>query len=234
VVRGPKREVISRAYNLLLHAALHNGFSDAQCGFKAVRADVARVLVPMVADEAWFFDTELLVLAEHNGLRIHEVPVDWVDDPDSRVAVVGTALADVAGVWRMVRRLGSGGGLLPAGALRQADRPTPALAGQLVRFAGVGTATTAVFADLLALAVAAVANLAANRRVTFAARGSAGRARHWRAGLAVAAAPLLANVVVVLALGPVGRWVDLLALCAVNAAATAGRFVLLRRWVFGR
>ena len=102
VVRGPKREAISRTYNLLLKAVLRSGFSDAQCGFKAVRTDVARVLVPMVEDQGWFFDTELLVLAEHNGLRIHEVPVDWVDDPDSRVNVVGTAKADLQGVWRMI------------------------------------------------------------------------------------------------------------------------------------
>ena len=60
-------------------------FSDAQCGFKAVRGDVVPVLLPLVEDDGWFFDTELLLLAERNGLRIHEVPVDWVDDPDSRV-----------------------------------------------------------------------------------------------------------------------------------------------------
>ncbi len=74
VVRGAKREIISRSYNLILKTLLGNGFSDAQCGFKALRADVARALVPLVDDEGWFFDTELLVLAEHNGLRIHEVP----------------------------------------------------------------------------------------------------------------------------------------------------------------
>jgi glycosyltransferase involved in cell wall biosynthesis len=103
VTRGPKRELISRAYNLLLRGALRTRFSDAQCGFKAVRADVVRELVPQIEDEAWFFDTELLVLAERCGLRIHEVPVHWVDDPDSRVAIVPTALADLAGVRRLRR-----------------------------------------------------------------------------------------------------------------------------------
>src|SRR5207237_2884748 len=91
VVRGAKREVISRTYNLLLKATLRNRFSGAQCGFKALRSDVAEALLPLVEDDGWFFDTELLVLAEHNGLRIHEVPVDWVDDPDSRVDLAGTA-----------------------------------------------------------------------------------------------------------------------------------------------
>jgi glycosyltransferase involved in cell wall biosynthesis len=95
VVRGPKRELISRGYNLLLRGTLAARFTDAQCGFKAIRADVARQLLPHVGDTGWFFDTELLVIAQRAGLRIHEVPVDWVDDPDSRVVIVATALADL-------------------------------------------------------------------------------------------------------------------------------------------
>ncbi len=102
VVRGARRDVISRAYNLLLKVFLHSGFSDAQCGFKAARADVVRRLLPEVVDEDWFFDTELLVRAERHGLRIHEVPVDWVDDTDSRVDVVRTAQDDLKGVLRLL------------------------------------------------------------------------------------------------------------------------------------
>ena len=108
VVRGPKREVISRCYNLLLRGTLAARFSDAQCGFKAIRADAARELLPLVEDTGWFFDTELLVLAERAGLRIHEVPVDWVDDPDSRVDIVATAIADLRGVARLGRDLMTG------------------------------------------------------------------------------------------------------------------------------
>jgi glycosyltransferase involved in cell wall biosynthesis len=104
VIRGPKREIISRCYNLLLRITLGARFSDAQCGFKAIRACQARELLPLVADRGWFFDTELLVLAERAGLRIHEVPVDWVDDPDSRVDIVDTALRDLRGMARL--RLG--------------------------------------------------------------------------------------------------------------------------------
>jgi glycosyltransferase involved in cell wall biosynthesis len=103
VTRGPKREFISRSYNLILRTVLRVGFRDAQCGFKALRADVARRLLPEVRDQAWFFDTELLVLAERAGMRVHEVPVDWVDDPDSRVAIASTALEDLRGVWRLLR-----------------------------------------------------------------------------------------------------------------------------------
>ena len=134
VVRGPKREVISRCYNLLLRAALRVGFSDAQCGFKAIRACQARQLLPLVADKGWFFDTELLVLAERAGLRIHEIPVDWVDDPDSRVNIVDTALADLRGMARV--RLGLARGTIKVPRLslresvfgRQAALPSPSQA----------------------------------------------------------------------------------------------------------
>ncbi|HYK98367.1 MAG TPA: dolichyl-phosphate beta-glucosyltransferase [Candidatus Acidoferrales bacterium] len=104
--RGPKREFISRGYMLVLRLLLGAGFTDAQCGFKAVRASVARELVNIAEDNTWFFDTELLILAQRRGLRLHEVPVDWTDDPDSRVAIVRTAVDDLKGVWRM--RVGRG------------------------------------------------------------------------------------------------------------------------------
>jgi len=107
VVRGLKREILSRGYNRLLRATLGVRFSDAQCGFKAVRKDVADRLLPLVGDTGWFFDTELLVLAERAGLRIHEVPVHWVDDPDSRVDILATVLADLRGIARL-RRTGRG------------------------------------------------------------------------------------------------------------------------------
>ncbi|MCP2244275.1 Glycosyl transferase family 2 [Lentzea aerocolonigenes] len=103
VTRGLKREVISRCYNVLLRATLAVHFTDAQCGFKAIRTSVARRLLPLVEDTCWFFDTELLVLAERAGLRIHEVPVDWVDDPDSSVDILATALADLRGIARLRR-----------------------------------------------------------------------------------------------------------------------------------
>jgi putative flippase GtrA len=253
VVRGARREIISRGYNLILKTVLANGFSDAQCGFKAVRAEVARALIPLVDDQGWFFDTELLVLAEHNGLRIHEVPVDWVDDPDSRVDVTSTALEDLRGIGRLVRRFAAGEGRLPPGALTGASAPVePALAGQAIRFASVGVASTALFAllflvlagaagvgpivaDMVALGVSAVANTVANRRLTFAQRGRPGRRRHYRAALAVALLPLVLTVAALVGAGwagvasPIG---DLVVLTVVNAAAAVGRFLLLRRWVF--
>jgi glycosyltransferase involved in cell wall biosynthesis len=95
---------VSRCYNLLLRSTLRARFSDAQCGFKAGRADVVRALLPTVEDQAWFFDTELLLAAQRDGLRIHEVPVDWVEDTDSRVDVVRTALDDLRGMARVARR----------------------------------------------------------------------------------------------------------------------------------
>ena len=104
VVRGPKRELVSRCYNLLLRTALRARFSDAQCGFKAGRTEVVQALLPVVEDQAWFFDTELLLAAQRGGLRIHEVPVDWVEDPDSRVDLLQTALDDLRGMARVARR----------------------------------------------------------------------------------------------------------------------------------
>ncbi|MER6767999.1 dolichyl-phosphate beta-glucosyltransferase, partial [Amycolatopsis sp. NPDC000746] len=102
-VRGPKREFVSRCYNKMIRLSHGARFSDAQCGFKAARTDVLRPLLDRVRDDAWFFDTELLLLAEHNGLRVHEVPVDWVEDADSRVDVAKTALDDIRGLIRVAR-----------------------------------------------------------------------------------------------------------------------------------
>lgn len=200
VVRGPRREFISRSYNLLLHASLGTGFSDAQCGFKAIRAVVARQLLPLTTDDAWFFDTELLVLAERAGLRIHEVPVDWIDDPDSRVDVARTALADLRGIVRLGAALARGtitvpvlGSPCPPG-LGERGRPglsgPSEMAGQLVRFVLVGVASTLAFvllylllrpvmnaqpANAVSLLVTAIANTAVNRRFTFGIRPGPGR-----------------------------------------------------------
>jgi hypothetical protein len=112
VTRQWKREVISRCYNLLIKTMFGNGFSDAQCGFKAIKRSVAQELLPRVKDNEWFFDTELLLLAEERGYRVSEVPVDWIEDLDSRVDVASTALKDVKELLRVradrMRRLLSG------------------------------------------------------------------------------------------------------------------------------
>jgi putative flippase GtrA len=229
VVRGRRREVVSRLYNRLLHATLAARFTDAQCGFKAMRGDAARRLLPDVRDDAWFFDTELLMLAQRSGLRIHEVPVDWVDDPDSRVDVVRTALDDLRGIARLL-----------AGA-------------RLMRFAFVGVCSTLTYALLfvalrgavgvaaanaLALAVTAVGNTQANRWLTFGVRGRAGLVRQH----------LIGALVYVLTVGlTMGAWgalhavdahpanaVELVVLVVASAMATVSRYVALRTWVFAR
>ena len=226
VVRGPKRELISRCYNLLLHAVLTTKFSDAQCGFKAIRADRARELLPRVQDTGWFFDTELLVLAERAGLRIHEVPVDWVDDADSRVDIVRTVVDDLRGVARLYRsqflRFGAIGVvstlayLLLYLALRQGISPQPA--------------------NAIALLVTAIANTAANRRLTFGVRGRDGALRHHLQGLGVFAAALTLtsmSLALLHAITPSPRRItELSVLVLANLAATMLRFVLLRGWVF--
>ncbi|WP_051275002.1 bifunctional glycosyltransferase family 2/GtrA family protein [Cellulomonas sp. URHD0024] len=261
VVRGPRREVISRGYNLVLRGALHARFSDAQCGFKAIRADAARQLLPLVADTGWFFDTELLVLAERAGLRIHEVPVDWVDDPDSRVDIVATALADLRGVARLARDLTAGripldevrAHLPLVGDGRTSSRPTNLLLRQVVRFALVGLASTVAYAllylvlagpvgaqaaNVVALLLTAVANTAANRRVTFGIRGRDRAALQQGQGLLVfgLAWVLTAGSLALLHVAAPGapRTVELAVLVVANLGATVLRFVLLRGWVFRR
>jgi glycosyltransferase involved in cell wall biosynthesis len=101
VERQPKREIISRCYNLLIKLMFRNRFSDAQCGFKALTRKAVEDLLPMVKDQGWFFDSELLLRAEQRGHAVYEVPVAWVDDPDSRVNIVQTAWGDLKGLFRV-------------------------------------------------------------------------------------------------------------------------------------
>jgi putative flippase GtrA len=229
VVRGPKRELLSRTYNRLLHTALRARFTDAQCGFKAVRAAALPGLLDDIRDDGWFFDTELLVLAQRRGLRIHEVPVDWVDDPDSRVDIVATAATDLLGVARL------------------------ALASPVVRFMCIGLASTLAYAliylltraplgpapaNALALAVTAVGNTAANRLITFGVRGRRRLVRDFAAGTVVYALTLALTSGALIVLHGIDasppRAVELAVLVAASAAATVTRYVALRSWVFAR
>jgi putative flippase GtrA len=253
VVRGAKRELVSRCYNLVLRGALRARFSDAQCGFKAIRRDVAQELLPMVEDTGWFFDTELLVLAERSSLRIHEVPVDWFDDPDSRVDIVATATDDLRGVWRLRRALWRralpvdrvatqmGRGLRGGG-----------LAHQVTRFAGVGILSTvahlglfalfasflasAQVANALALFLATVFNTWGNRRWTFGVHGSRRALRHQLQALFVfgltwaMSAGGLALLHAVAAAPP--TWVETSVIALANAVSTVVRFVAMRSWIF--
>lgn len=259
VVRGPKREFISRAYNLILRGSLQARFSDAQCGFKAIRRDVAQVLLPLVEDTGWFFDTEMLVLAERAGLRIHEVPVDWVDDPNSTVHIVKTATDDLKGVWRVGKALATGSLSLDRITRPFGDDPRDreiqdvpkGLARQLVGFCVVGGLSTLFYlllyslfrqfggsqvANALALLVSAVANTAANRRLTFGVRGRGGAVRHQAQGLVVFGIGLALTSGSLAALNAAtsepAHSTELAVLIAANLAATVLRFLLFRAWVF--
>jgi glycosyltransferase involved in cell wall biosynthesis len=253
VVRGAKRELISRSYNLILRTALATRFSDAQCGFKAIRADRARELLPLVEDTGWFFDTELLVLAERAGLRIHEVPVDWIDDPDSRVDIVSTALADLRGIARLARGMASGRILVTALPSYQGADVPARLGRQLVRFAMVGVLSTLAYlvlylalrqlvdaqaANGLSLLITAIGNTALNRRVTFGVRGATDRFRHQLQGLVVFAVGLAmtsSSLALLHAVSPApSRAVEVAVLVLANIGATLARFLLFRSWVFPR
>ncbi|MBV9817127.1 MAG: glycosyltransferase [Solirubrobacterales bacterium] len=229
IVRGARRELISRAYNRLLRTVLRARFSDAQCGFKAIRADAARRLLPLVRDEGWFFDTELLIAAQHAGLRIHEVAVDWTEDPDSRVDILSAALGDLRGVLRL------------------------RFASALARFLAIGVACTLTYALLylalrgwlgpaaanaVALALTAVANTQANRRLSFRIRGRAGLLRQHAVGGLVYLLTLGltdGGLRLLGALDPrAGRPLEVAVLLATSLVATGTRFVALRSWVFAR
>ena len=103
--RSFKREFASRCYNILVKAMLGVHFSDAQCGFKAITSQAAGHLLPQVEDTGWFFDTELLVLGEKQGYRILDMPVKWVEQGESHVQMFSTAKADLAGLFRLRRKL---------------------------------------------------------------------------------------------------------------------------------
>jgi putative flippase GtrA len=205
-----------------------------------------------IADTGWFFDTELLVLAERAGPRIHEVPVDWVDDADSRVDIVATALADLRGVARLGIGLSRGTIKVPAPAGEGSGGRRPnALSRQLVRFALIGVASTAAYialylvlrtsmpaqaANAVSLLITAIGNTAANRRVTFGIRGRGGTARHQVRGLIAFGLGLALTSGALASLhalaGSPGRGLEIAVLVVANLAATALRFGLYRSWVF--
>jgi glycosyltransferase involved in cell wall biosynthesis len=252
VIRGPRREIVSRCYNLLLQVVLDAGFSDAHCGFKAMRTDKARLLIPLVQDNAWFFDTELLILAERAGLRIHEVPVDWVDDLDSRADVVGNAIEDLRGIARLCWGGWRGTPAIPGELVTgHAKTLVRSLPGQVVRFAGIGVVSmisyillyllfritmNAQAANVVSLLLTTIANTTAHRRVTFGIRGHSHIVQDQLQGAIAFAAGLALTAVTLAALHAVAprppRIAELAVLIAASLAASVARFVLYRSWVF--
>ncbi len=241
VVRGPRRELISRTYNFILRMTLRGRFSDAQCGFKALRRDAAERILPLVEDNQWFFDTELLVMAERLGLRIGEVPVDWVDDPDSRVHIASTATDDLRGIWRMLVRRPKG---LPRPTVREVTSD------QLLRFAGVGLVSSlgylflfvawrpilgAFGANAVAMALATLFNTAVHKEL---ARGADGQAHHARMALVTVALYTVSlaftslGLLVAQRVAPSALLAEVVALTLANMVAAVFRFSVLRAWVF--
>jgi putative flippase GtrA len=247
VARGPKREVISRCYNALLRVVFAVRFRDAQCGFKAGRADVVQRLLPAVEDDAWFFDTELLVLAEHNGLRVHEVPVDWVEDTDSRVDVRSTAIADLRGVRRMAWRFAKGDASVDLGE-HEREPLIDDFGRQTITYASIGLVSTAVslvlflllrdrigavWANVIAFTSTAIGNSWAHRRWTFRRRSD--EDRRWRrvTSIAVFAASLLGTSLALAAVDG-NPTAELVVLAFTWTAAALFRFAVLRAWVYRR
>jgi glycosyltransferase involved in cell wall biosynthesis len=259
-VRGVRREMISRCYNRVVRWTHGARFSDAQCGFKAARRDVVRPLLAYVRDDSWFFDTELLLLAEYNGLRVHEVAVDWVEDVDSRVNVLRTAGADVIGLLRVARAKFDGSARvagLPCRPEPRAVHPDAVLGNreagllwQVFSFVMIGVLSTLVtvlvfallrswwpplLANLAALLVATLWNTEANRRFTVSGQ-SISRRRVHALGLIVFVLYYMVTSGGLLLLHALvrdpSRWVEVGVLVVSSVVGTALRFVLLRTWVF--
>jgi putative flippase GtrA len=249
VVRGPTRELISRAYSHIVRLALHSRVSDFQCGFKALRRECALRLLPLVEDDEWFFDTELLVTAERLGVRISETPVEWTDDPNSSVEIVATAADDLRGIWRIAH----GRTLEPAPAEREAAAAdgAPATADQLLSFAGVGVLSTLSYlllfalgwkglgpwtANAAALAFCTLVNTALHR--SLARRSPAGRPQRPSFALVVAVLYGVSLAATTAAIGVAGALVgpslvaDAVAATVASCAASLARFSLLRGWAF--
>ena len=227
VTRGLKREYISRSYNHLLRAILRAKFSDAQCGFKAVRSDVLPELLTAVHDQSWFFDTELLIAAQRRGMRIHEVAVDWVDDPDSSVDLLATALEDLRGMTRLLWQTRV--------ARFMAIGAASTLAYALL-FVGLAGALGSAAANFIALTLTAAANTAANRHFTFGVRGRHRIVRDHLGGLLVyllALALTDATLVVLHRLDPrPARVLELSVLVLASLCATVARYVGMSTWLF--
>ncbi len=227
VTRGPRREFISRAYNQLLRALLRARFSDAQCGFKAVRSDVLPELLAAVRDQGWFFDTELLIAAQRRGMRIHEVAVDWTEDPNSSVDILDTALTDLRGVARLlwqtrpVRFIAVGAGSTLAYALL---------------FVALSGAIGSAAANFVALTLTALANTAANRHFTFGVRGRQRLVRDHLGGLLVYALALSltdAALVLLHQLDPrPARLLEVSVLVLASLGATVARYAGMSSWLF--
>ncbi len=249
VVRGPKRELISRAYSHIVRLSLRSHVSDFQCGFKAIRRERALQILPLVDDNEWFFDTELIVTAERLGVRISETPVEWTDDPDSSVDLVRTALDDLRGIWRVARRR-----RLERVRARVPTEQNQATADQLLSFAGVGVLSTMSYLLLFAAAWSALGPWLANavalafctlvnttlhrslaRRSTAGAAGGLGRPSFATViavlyGVSLGATSAAIAITAAVA-GPslVG---DALAATIASCAAALLRFSLLRGWAF--
>lgn len=100
--RTPMREIMSRGYSFLFRTLFWTSFSDAQCGFKAIKKEKADRILKVIKDNGWFFDSELLIIAEKAGMKIVEVPIVWRDDPASTVKVAKTAWGDIKGLFRLL------------------------------------------------------------------------------------------------------------------------------------
>ncbi|WP_344836657.1 GtrA family protein [Nonomuraea dietziae] len=249
VVRGPKREFLSRTYNLLLRGVMGAGFSDAQCGFKAARTEIAQALLPLSRTRSGSSTPSCCSWPSGTACASTRWPVDWVDDlgQQGRHRQDGRRRLRVHGPGWPARRCRARPTCpCPRASSRRGcprawrgSCPASWSSGivstlsYLLLYSLLRLVAPAYVANAVALFVTAVANTAANRRFTFGVKGSAGAIRHQVEGL-IAFLVGLALTTGGLALLPSGapHRVELVAVIVANGLATLVRFLLLRVWVF--
>lgn len=79
IQRSLLRRFFSFGYGVLAKLILGTKISDSTCGFKAVSQKVVQAIMPLVKNQTWFFDSELVFLAEKKGFKIKEIPVNWAE-----------------------------------------------------------------------------------------------------------------------------------------------------------
>ena len=86
------RHFTGRIFNTLIRLLVLPTLQDTQCGFKCIRADVARDIFPYQTLTGWAFDVELLYIARRHGYQIVEIPIDWYFNADSKISVIRDSL----------------------------------------------------------------------------------------------------------------------------------------------
>ena len=97
----PYRHLGGRGMNIMIQTMILPGLNDTQCGFKCFRADVAEILFNMQTLSGWSFDIEVLYIARKYGYHIHEIPIHWYHDAETKVRALPDAIRMFQDIFRI-------------------------------------------------------------------------------------------------------------------------------------